>query len=193
MPHAVVIGRTRAGKSTFIDLLAVQWAEARQAPLIYLDPKNQPRAEADLVTDDEATFLDFYWANFDCVAVIEEAGETVGRSNEEMRRTATRGAGHGHQNIYVLQYAADMSRSVRSQAYHYYIFNIAPYDAKILSQELHREVIFAPALPVGHFIHITMPGGKPEYFKVDMDKKDVVKLTDSEIKRLKSETEVSQE
>ncbi len=180
MPHAVVLGRTRAGKSTFIDLLAAMWADERDCPLIYLDPKEQPRARADFVTSDEETFLAWYWENSNCVAVIEEAGETVGRSNEKMRRTATRGAGNGHQNIYVLQYAADMSRSVRSQAYHYYIFNIAPYDAGILAKELHPVVIHAPKLPVGHFIHIKMPGGKPQFYRVDLTLQDIVEYTPEE-------------
>ncbi len=182
------MARTRAGKTTMADMLAEAWAEARDCPVIVLDPKNKPREFADMVTDDEGLFLDWYWANFDCVAIIEEAGETVGRSNEEMRRTATRGAGHGHQNIYVLQYAADMSRSVRSQAYHYYIGNIAPYDATIMAKEIHPVLIHAPKLPVGHFIHITMPGGKPEFFRVDVDGKDFIFLTDSEISSLIGET-----
>src|SRR5271154_7447046 len=95
MAHSLVLGMTESGKTTLAKRMAWRY-QARDVKVIVLDPLCDPEWQADFQTSDPEEFLSAFWASQKCAVFIDEAGQSIGRYNEVMQRTATRGRHWGH-------------------------------------------------------------------------------------------------
>jgi hypothetical protein len=159
MAHGLILGMTESGKTTLAKQMARE-IRARTIPVIVLDPMGDPGWECDFRTSDPKRFLDVFWQSRRCVAFIDEAGESVGRFDDLMVRTATKGRHWGHSCFYISQRGAQLSRTVRDQCSHLYLFTTALNDCKIHADEWNKPIIRekGPTLARGEFMHATRFG-----------------------------------
>lgn len=153
MPHVLILGMSESGKTTLAKRLAAEYKK-RGIKVGVLDPICDPEWGADFQTDDVEEFLSVFWNSRQCAYFVDEAGESVGRYDDVMIRTATRGRHWGHRVHYLSQRAQMLSPTVRGQCAQLFLFNISRDDSKILSAEFNKpELSKAPDLPKGHYFH----------------------------------------
>ena len=128
---------------------------------LVLDPFNDPGWHADFITSDSDEFLEVYFnANtLRCGVFIDEAGDSVGRYDNAMIRTATRGRHWGHNNHYCSQRGTLLARTVRDQCSHLFLFATGLEDCKIHAREWNnQQLLEGHTLPQGDFFHTTRFG-----------------------------------
>jgi hypothetical protein len=158
MSHGLLLGMTESGKTTLGKKLSHSLGGQGRRVLL-LDEMNDPGWYADFRTADPETFLKVFWANQSCFAFIDEAGDAVGRYDDAMRETATKGRHFGHSCFYLSQRGAQLNTTVRAQCRHLWLFTSAADDCKILCKEFNcPELIQAAALPAGSYLHKTKHG-----------------------------------
>lgn len=158
MAHSLILGMTESGKSTLGKGLS-RIVMAKGFHSIVLDPMNDPSWPASFRTSRVDEFLRVFWASRQCFAFIDEAGESVGRFDDLMIKTATKGRHWGHSCFYLSQRGAQLSRTVRDQCSHLFLFTTALDDCKIHSNEWNKaELREAHTLPQGHYFHATRFG-----------------------------------
>jgi hypothetical protein len=158
MSHGLILGMTESGKTTLAKRLSHALGGKGRTVLL-LDELGDPEFYADFRTSDPETFLRVYWANQSCFAFIDEAGDSVGRYDDAMRETATRGRHFGHSNFYISQRGAQLNTTVRAQCRHLWLFTSAADDCKILGKEFNcPELMTAASLPAGSYLHKTKHG-----------------------------------
>lgn len=124
-----------------------------------LDILRDPQWPADYITDDPDEFLDVFWDSQECMAFIDEAGEAVGRYNEAMTRTATRGRHRGHVVHYIAQKGTQIAPLVRDQCTGLFLFSSSVRDGKILAEEFgHNELESCNLLKTGEYYHARKMG-----------------------------------
>lgn len=132
--HILIVGRTLSGKSTLAKGLARGYKDAGRG-VIVLDILKDPEWSADFITDDPDEFLKVLWDSRECMCFIDEAGESVGRYNEAMAKTATRGRHWGHVMHYITQYATQLSPIIRTQCTRVYLFCSSIREGQRLSED----------------------------------------------------------
>lgn len=152
MAHVLIMGQTESGKTTLAKKLAHHYKQQGIA-VIVLDPIADPEWPADFRTSDPDEFLDFYWQARGCAAFIDEAGETVGRFDTAMQKTATRGRHWGHRNHYISQRGTMINRTVRDQCSTVFLFSTALEDCKIHARDWNKPgLIEAAKLAQGEYL-----------------------------------------
>lgn len=150
---------TESGKTTLAKQLARAY-KSKGIGVIVLDPLNDSGWEADFKTHDVDDFLKVYWDSRQCMAFIDESGDSVGRFDKLMIKTATRGRHWGHSNHYITQRGQQIARTVRDQCSNLFLFNTALEDCKIHGKEWNKpELIEAAQFPQGQYFHTTRFGG----------------------------------
>ncbi len=158
MAHSLILGMTESGKTTLAKQIAVL-AKRRKVGVIVLDPMHDPEWVCDFKTEDQDEFLQVFWKSRQCVAIIDEAGESVGQFDKVMHKTATKGRHWGHSVYYVSQRGVLIARTVRDQCSHLWLFTTALEDSKIHANEWNQpELKTAPQLPQFEFFHVTRFG-----------------------------------
>jgi hypothetical protein len=153
MAHVLILGMTMSGKTSLAKQLAAKYREAG-VKVGVLDPLCDPEWNADFQTHDTDEFLSMFWASRQCAWFIDEAGESVGRYDEVMVKTATRGRHWGHRNHYISQRGTQLSRTVRDQCSQLFLFTTSLDDCKIHSSEWNKpELKTAMSLPQGEYFH----------------------------------------
>jgi energy-coupling factor transporter ATP-binding protein EcfA2 len=153
MAHSLILGQTESGKTTLAKRLSKILHESGE-PVIVLDPLNDPGWFAGYKTSDPEQFLQAFWKSRGCHAFIDEAGDMVGRFDDTMRKTATRGRHWGHSCYYLSQRGAMVDTTVRAQCRHLFLFTSSIDDCKILAKEFNKpELLQAVDLPQGHYFH----------------------------------------
>jgi len=153
MAHVLILGMTESGKTTLARKLSYQYKRAGVGVLV-LDILMDPRWHCDFITADQEEFLDVFWRSRRCVAFIDEGGESVGRYNVAMSKTATRGRHWGHSVHYVAQRATQLAPLVRDQCAHVFLFCSSWRDGKILAEEFNKpELETCSQLTQGEYIH----------------------------------------
>lgn len=153
MAHSLILGQTESGKTTLAKRLSKQFTAAGKNVLV-LDPMNDPEWTAAFRTSDNAKFLEVFWANRSCYVFIDESGDAVGRYDELMQQTATKGRHWGHSCFYLSQRGAQLNATVRAQCRHLFLFTSSVADCKILANEYNSpDLLTATALPQGHYMH----------------------------------------
>ena len=151
MAHSLILGMTESGKTTLGKHLSREFSK-QGIPVLVLDPMNDPEWHADFRTTDQDAFLEVFWANQSCQCFIDESAQMVGRYDDLMQETATRGRHFGHSVFYLSQRGAQISTTVRAQTRHLFLFTSAKDDCKILANEFNQpELLKANNLPQGHF------------------------------------------
>lgn len=93
------------------------------------------------------------------MAFIDEAGEAVGRYNDAMNKTATRGRHCGHVCHYCAQNATQIAPLVRDQCTGLFLFSSPVRSGKMLSEEWgFAELETCNLLRTGEYFHATKMG-----------------------------------
>ena len=158
MAHSLIFGMTESGKTSLAKQMIKEY-KARDIPTLVLDPMNDPSWGADFVTDDPDEFLTVFWDNTSCAVFIDEAGDSVGKYNKAMEQTATKGRHWGHSCHYLTQRGAQLSRTIRDQCQHLYLFTTSLNDCKVHADEWNnQELREASKLKQGEYYHTTRFG-----------------------------------
>jgi hypothetical protein len=153
MAHALILGMTLSGKTTLAKRLAATF-RANGYKIMALDPLLDPEWNTDLIFQEPDDFLAAYWKNKQCVAFIDEAGESSGTFDKPMIKTATRGRHWGHKNFYLSQRGAMIAKTIRDQCNDVFLFRQSIDDAKVYAREWAEPVLLEAAqLKQGHYIH----------------------------------------
>lgn len=137
MAHVLLLGMTLSGKTHKAKSLSRDY-KAAGAGVLVLDPLLDPEWQADFITDDPNKFLDVFWKSRSCMAFMDEGGESVGRYDIAMQKTATRGRHWGHTCHYIAQRATQLSPLVRDQCTRLFLFCSSNKDGQVLSHEWNR-------------------------------------------------------
>lgn len=158
MPHCLILGMTESGKTTLAKRLAAKY-KADGYKVIVLDSMCDPGWQADYQTSDPDEFLATFWASQSCMCFIDEAGDSVGRYDKVMQRTATRGRHWGHSVHYISQRGVQIATTVRDQCSHIFLLTTSAADSKIHANEWNAPIILrANALRKGQYFHATRFG-----------------------------------
>lgn len=154
MAHVLILGMTLSGKTSLAKQLVPIYRKSGLKSIV-LDPLCDPSWGADFQTSDPDEFLRVLWNSKHLAAFVDEGGDTVGRYDKAMERTATRGRHWGHRMHYLSQRGSQLSRTVRDQCSTLFLFCTAQKDAKLHAEEWNREELASA--------HTLRQG---EYFKV---------------------------
>lgn len=153
MAHVLILGMTESGKTTLARNLAGMY-RAKGGKVLVLDPLADPRWPCDFITSDADEFLEVFWSSRRCFAFMDEGGESVGRYDAAMQKTATRGRHWGHSCHYIAQRATQMAPIIRDQCRHLFLFASSRKDGEELAREWNRdELLECSALKQGEYIH----------------------------------------
>lgn len=157
--HTLVTGMTEYGKTTFMKRLIKDAFKhsGKYKKIIVLDEKKDPGFLADIVTDDPVYFLQSVEPETDCLLIIDDAGDNVGRYAGAIRKVATMYRGLGHQAFFITQRAQIFDRTMREQCSNLICFRQSLEDAKDLSRtfpELRVHVEAVPRLEPGEYFFI---------------------------------------
>lgn len=153
MPHALILGQTLSGKTSLAKKLAQSY-RAQGIKVIVLDPLNDAEWQADHKTGDVDEFLNVFWDSERCAVFIDEAGDSVGRFDDAMIKTATRGRHFGHRCHYISQRGAQLAFTVRAQCTELFLFNTSFDDCKIHANEWSEPTLKkGNELPQFHYIY----------------------------------------
>lgn len=157
----LVVGRTLSGKTTFVEKKVKQIRAIHGRNLIVLDPLLDPRWKEGLddsrtfITSKPDVFLKMVWTNTNCIVVVDEAGEMIGKYNDVMNQLATRGRHFGHKCFFITQRAKQISTTIRAQCSEVAIFKQSLDDTKDLANEFIEPMINeANKLEKGQFIYV---------------------------------------
>lgn len=160
MAHSLIVGMSESGKTTLAKRKLVPAYKRNHFGIIVLDPLLSQDWQADFITADGAEFLRVFWQSRNCMAFIDESGEAVGRYNEEMQKTATRGRHHGHCCHYITQGATQLAPVVRDQCRHLFLFCASERNGKLLAEEWGKpELVNCAQLRQFEYIHAVKFGG----------------------------------
>lgn len=158
MAHSLILGMTESGKTTLAKQLAAHY-KANGVGVLVLDPMADPDWLADYKTDNPDEFLQTFWDSQRCAVFIDEAGDSVGRFDTVMQRTATKGRHWGHACHYITQRGAQLAMTVRDQCSHMFLFTTSLNDSKIHANEWNQdELLKAKSLRQGEYFHVTRYG-----------------------------------
>lgn len=129
--------------------------------IIVLDPlldprwRDSPSDQQTFITSNPEEFLRVVWSNENCIVVVDEAGEMIGKYSDVMNRLATRGRHFGHKCFFITQRAKQISTTIRSQCSEVAIFKQSLDDTKDLANEFVEPMInTAHSLEKGEFIYV---------------------------------------
>lgn len=158
MAHSLILGMTESGKTTLAKKLAAKY-KAAGINVLVLDPLADPTWGADFQTTDPDFFLQTFWNSRRCAVFIDEAGESAGRYDKAMIKTATKGRHWGHNVHYLTQRGALLSTTIRGQCSQLFLFLSGRNDGKLHSEEWAQdELKNCNTLKRGEFYHC-MRGG----------------------------------
>lgn len=159
MAHSLILGISESGKTTLAKQLA-QHYRANGVKNLVLDPLSDPEWPADFVTASQSAFLAVFWKSQSCMAFLDEGAESVGRYDQAMRQTATKGRHWGHSCHYITHRASDIAPVVRYQCRHLFLFCSARADGEILAREYNEPLLEECAqLKQFEYFHVSRFGG----------------------------------
>ena len=161
MAHMLILGGTEQGKSTFARKLHDQYKKAGQKTLV-LDSIDYQAWNGDFATDDPDAFLKTFWDSRNCMVFVDEAGDAVGRYDQAMIQTATKGRHWGHCVHFISQRSQQLSATVRAQCSQIVLFNLSRSDCDIHAREWNRpQFLEVSTYPPGRYMmagrNVTLP------------------------------------
>lgn len=158
MAHCLILGMTESGKTTLAKLLSARY-RYHGIPVIVCDSLCDPGWSCDYQTSDPDDFLRVFWNSRRCVGIIDEAGDAVGKYNDLMQQTATKGRHWGHSTHYISQRGVQLSTTVRHQCSRLFLFTSASSDGKIHANEWNQpRLAECHTFAQGNFISCTRYG-----------------------------------
>lgn len=158
MAHVLILGMTESGKTTLAKKLARKY-KASGLGIIVLDPLCTTDWQADVNVSEPDQFLESFWGSRQCAVFIDESGDAVGRYDTAMIQTATKGRHWGHRVHYITQRASSISRTVRDQCSHLFLFRSGKQDCKLHAEEWSREELAnGNTLGAGEYFYVSRFG-----------------------------------
>jgi hypothetical protein len=160
--HSLICGITESGKTTLGKHLAS--IHRKQGFHIHVLTSVWDAWDADFLTDDKDEFLKAFWESRSLIVFVDEGGETVGRYDETMKATATRGRHYGHSCYYIVQASREINPTIREQCTQLFLFNCGRKTAETLAEDWNQpELANAPSLLKGEYYRCLRFGadGKP--------------------------------
>lgn len=158
MSHSLILGMTESGKTSLAKKLAQQY-KANGINILVLDPMGDPEWNADYQTSNPDEFLSVLWNSRSCAAFVDEAGESAGRYDKAMERSATKGRHWGHKMHYISQRGALISPNIRGNCSNLFLFLSGKNDGKVHAEEWAKEELKnCVNLKVGEFYHTSRGG-----------------------------------
>jgi hypothetical protein len=115
--------------------------------------------DASFQTADTDEFLRVFFASKNCDVFIDEAGDAIGRYDRIMERTATKGRHWGHNVYFLTQRGAQISRTIRDQCRHLFLFVSGYEDCKLLARERNcPRLVEASDFEVGQYFYKPLHG-----------------------------------
>jgi hypothetical protein len=150
MPHSIVIGRTKSGKSTLAKLLAEQWLGMGYRVGV-LDPLGD-EWPATWATKSPDYFLYLAKRTKNTKLIVDESGVSVGLHNTAMEWCTTTSRHLGHACLFLAQRAVQLPLTLRENCENAFIFRTGPKDAKILADDLGEPSLLENSkIPQGEF------------------------------------------
>lgn len=152
--HTLICGASESGKTSCGRRLS-ELHHKQGFGILVLTPLWE-RWTCDFQTTDAEEFLEHFWKSEKCVAFIDEGAETVGKYDDAMIATATRGRHWGHSVYYLVQTPTAIDYRVRNQCSQLICFAIDTKSARILADEFICPEIAekAPGFPQGKYIMV---------------------------------------
>jgi hypothetical protein len=142
--HVLILGITESGKTTQAFRIARDY-KRRGVPRLILDPDRRREWEIvdgiDFITDDPILFLEVCKANKKCAIFVDEAGRMLGRYPKELEWLATESRKFGHRAYFITQRASQLNKTIRTQCSNIFLFQQAPSDCRVLSDEFNRDAL----------------------------------------------------
>lgn len=137
MGHSLIAGISESGKTTLAIELC-NYYNSIKVPTIVLDPIVDQRWVCSYKTADKEKFLWTAQNNLSCAIFIDESAEMIGHYHNEMFWLATRSRHLGHNVHFISQRVKSISKTVRDQCRHLFLFNSSIDDCIDLSKEFNR-------------------------------------------------------
>lgn len=167
MAHTLIVGTTECGKGLLAKDIVKRYAAAGYVVLV-LDPTLSVWPGSYFVTDDPEFFLEEAKKWRECLLVLDEAGESVGRFAGEMKFVATRFRHLKHSAIFIVQKPGLLDSAVRDNCRYLALFNVSAYDSKKLADDFPAGGLRrAATLPQFHYLWASRFGGEATLGRVN--------------------------
>lgn len=187
----MILGNSEFGKSTLLKVLHrralipsgqpvavydILAPDADEDPEAYAEYVGENWPGAVYVTNDRELFLKMFWESYGYVWIIDEGGEAVGKTKDDMRWIATRGSHHRQNSIYMVAHRwTDIDTTIRAQFTEIFLFNAAKSDALDMADQFGAPALKdAVNLSVGEFYH-RLPGQPVGKWAIDPEKMSITK------------------
>lgn len=173
MAHSLILGMTESGKTTcavrlchayygrgLSQIVLDPMADPRWLPPNYNDPERAIKRRTGespevFITSDPEIFLTTFWQSKGCMVFIDESGDMVGKYDQAMQKTATKGRHWGHCVHFLSQRGAQVNKTVRDQCSVLFLFSSGRKDAEIHAEEWNQpQLLDAPKLRRGEYFHV---------------------------------------
>jgi hypothetical protein len=152
--HIFINGGTMSGKTYLAQHLARAY-QAKGFGTIVLDPMDDPSWSADRQFREMEPFLDCAYAATGCLLIVDEVGQTVGRSPvPRVEWLATRARHWGHRVIFMGQDPVQVKPIIRDQCGELFLFQVSAKKAEMWADNFaDPELLKASGLEKYQFIH----------------------------------------
>jgi GTPase SAR1 family protein len=133
MAHRLIVGMTGSGKTT----LAKQYCEeykSRGGSVLVFDPIGDTWP-SEYVYNDFDEFCDVAKKSRNCLLIVDESAEAIGRNAGDYMWLGTRSRHLGHTVVFITQRPQGVDRMVRDQCEDISCFMLSKYDAEQLVRE----------------------------------------------------------
>lgn len=157
----LILGRSECGKSTALKQLIKQYRQKGIASLV-IDPLNDPEFSdigADFQTADKDLFYSTVFASENCLVILDEAGQSVGKYDDKMAEIFTKGRHRGHTIVAACQRLTQINKTARDQCNALMLFTCSRKDGEQLAEDFGSdELKKCNLLKRGEFYYKTLFG-----------------------------------
>lgn len=142
-PHTLIHGKTDSGKSTMARRLILERFKPAGYKILVLDPKQDPRFQADFMTNDAEEFMRVVksHAGVKCFGLVDESGEKIGAYAGHMRVLATQYRELAHRYAFIVQRAAMLDKNIVLNCGNLFLFESSGRDCKTLSEDFDSKIL----------------------------------------------------
>jgi len=162
----MILGQTMSGKTVTAKTLARDMKK-RGMDVLVLDPLKDPSWEADFITDNAGLFMQKVFTTTNCLLIVDESGDAIGKYDTVTHKLATRSRHLGHIAVFCAQRLTQLNPTIRGQCSRLFLFNSSHSDCVILANEFNEPgLLAATELPPGTCLYKNRfaPLSKIKYF-----------------------------
>ena len=165
MAHILIVGTSGSGKTTFARTL-VDTSIEKGRPAVIFDPIGDGWHDDAIVFDDIETFSQYLLNAHGVLAVIDEAGEYIGKSSPHLYWLATRARHKSIQSVFITHRPTQLAPVVRDNCGTLVLFAAPAGTGTMLAEEFNNESLGkCVELKVGERLIARRMGG-PDHLRV---------------------------